>query len=55
VTAILQWLSLAIVLLIFASFAFLYIRHGTKVQPDPDRKAGDGLSGIGSDSGPSHD
>ena len=40
--ALLQWLALAILLSIFASFAFLYIRHGTKVRTDPDHNSGDG-------------
>jgi hypothetical protein len=41
VTALLQWLALAILLLIFVAFAFLYVRHGVKVKPDQDHRPSD--------------
>lgn len=44
-TAVLQWLSLAILLTIFGGFAFLFIRHGTKVKADPSGSVGEGYLG----------
>ena len=51
-TELLQWLSLAILFAITGGFAFLYIRHGTRVRPDPTRRHEDGVfSTIGVGSG----
>lgn len=49
-TELLQWLALAILLLIFGAFAFLYVRHGAKVKPDRNRKNEDwpNITGGGS-------
>jgi hypothetical protein len=53
VTELLQRLSLAILFAITGGFAFLYIRHGTKVRPDhrcwPDSMSDGGGSGSGND------
>ncbi len=37
-TAVFQWLALAVLLLIIGAFAFVYVSHGVKVKPDPNRK-----------------
>jgi hypothetical protein len=41
--ALLQWLALAILLTIIGAFAYLYVRHGVKVKPDPERRHEDGV------------
>ncbi len=52
-TAVLQWLSLAILLAIVGGFAFLFIRHGTKVKPSGNSDGG--YPGVGQDGGGSGD
>ncbi len=55
-TELLPWLSLAILFAIIAGLAFLYIRHGTKIRRDSNRRHEDGLKhAIGSESGSGND
>jgi len=35
---VVQWSAFAVLLAIFAALAFLFIRHGTKIKPDPENK-----------------
>ena len=55
-TELLPWLSLATLLAIIGGFVFLFVRHGSKVRRDPNRRHEDGVdTAIGIDSGPSND
>ena len=33
-----QWLAAAILLLVLGGLLFAFLRHGTKIKPDPDNK-----------------
>jgi hypothetical protein len=33
-----QWLGLALFVAVLAGLAYIYVRHGVKIKPDPENK-----------------
>ena len=36
-----QWIAAAILLLVFGGLLFAFLRHGSRIKPDPDRRTED--------------
>jgi hypothetical protein len=46
----LGWISFAALVAMIGGLAFMFLRHGSKVRPDPDRRHEDGVfNAVGAD------